>query len=371
MLQVVLFDLRPKSSREDLYDFDKELGELVKSIGLNPLTVVIGIRRSGKTSLLRVALSECGYPYIYIDPRFSTAPTYRDFAYVLKNSIEDFLRRYSGIYRRVIEFLKNVRGVSIDISTLSIGISWRRDERIELGELFTALDSLARDLGKPIVIAIDEAQELSKITWIPITRIFAYIYDNLRNLRIVLTGSEIGVLFKFLGIEDPSSPLYGRYIHIIKTRKLSREESIDFLEKGFSELGLSIPRNIIEKAVEELDGVIGWLTLFGYTCYLNPGTCIENIDKILEQAIRIGREELEKLLSTSRSVRYRALLEILTSERRWSEIKKLLEIKEGRTINDRTLYEHLKRLIDLSIVEKKDNSYIISDPILRKAVQLL
>ena len=144
---------------------------------------------------------------------------------------------------------------------------------------------MGRDLGKPIVIAIDETQELSKITWISFTRLFAFVHDNLRNLRIVLTGSEVRILFKFLGLEDPGSPLYGRYVHVVRTRRLTKEESIDFLERDFSELGIRVPRSIIETAVEELDGVIGWLTLFGYTCHLNPSTCTENADKILEQAV--------------------------------------------------------------------------------------
>ena len=50
-------------------------------------------------------------------------------------------------------------------------------------------------------------------------------------------------------------------------------------------LGIGVPRSIIEIAVEELDGVIGWLTLFGYTCYLNPNACTESVDKVLEQAV--------------------------------------------------------------------------------------
>ncbi|WP_460173700.1 ATP-binding protein [Vulcanisaeta sp. JCM 14467] len=158
---------------------------------------------------------------------------------------------------------------------------------------------------------------------------------------------------------------------MVRARRLTREESVDFLERGFSELGIRVPRSIIETAVEELDGVIGWLTLFGYTCYLNPNACTENIDKVLEQAVRIGREELERFLSMSRSSRYRSLLRILTTERRWSEIKRMLEMDEGRTINDRTLYEHLRRLIELSIVEKRDDTYVISDPVLRRAAMLL
>jgi AAA+ ATPase superfamily predicted ATPase len=55
---------------------------------MNSITVVIGVRRSGKTSLLRVAFNECKNPHVYVDPRFSTALDYRDFAVMLKNSLE-------------------------------------------------------------------------------------------------------------------------------------------------------------------------------------------------------------------------------------------------------------------------------------------
>ena len=44
----MLFDIRPKTGKEELYDFDRELEELIKGVRLNPLTIVIGIRRSGK-----------------------------------------------------------------------------------------------------------------------------------------------------------------------------------------------------------------------------------------------------------------------------------------------------------------------------------
>jgi AAA+ ATPase superfamily predicted ATPase len=99
--------------------------------------------------------------------------------------------------------------------------------------MFTALNKIGFDIGKPIIIAFDEAQELKKITWINFPRIFAYIYDNLEHVRLVLTGSEVGLLFKFIGIDSVESPLYGRYMHVVSTRRLSFEESVDFLKKGF------------------------------------------------------------------------------------------------------------------------------------------
>ena len=48
-----------------------------------------------------------------MNPRFSEAPTYRDFAYVLKDSLEDFLGRYGGLRERIIKFLRSVKGISI------------------------------------------------------------------------------------------------------------------------------------------------------------------------------------------------------------------------------------------------------------------
>lgn len=61
-----LFDPRPKSSRSELLDRADELRLLDKSVG-RPLIVVLGIRRIGKTSLVKSFLEP--YNGIYIDLR--------------------------------------------------------------------------------------------------------------------------------------------------------------------------------------------------------------------------------------------------------------------------------------------------------------
>ncbi|MCC6016567.1 MAG: ATP-binding protein [Desulfurococcaceae archaeon] len=367
----MLFSIKPKERRDELYDFEKELEELMKGIERSPITIVIGMRRTGKTSLLKVALNELGNPYIYLDTRFSVNPTYRDFIYIVKESLEDFVRRYKSFREKIVEVLSSVKGVSISIPFSSIDISWRGSSKLEFPEFFTALNRIGSELKKSVVVAFDEAQELRKITWINFVRLFAYIYDNLDYVRIVLTGSEVGLLYKFLRLDDRDSPLYGRYIHTVSTRRLTFEESIDFLEKGFKEIGISINKQVIEEVAKTFGGIIGWLTLFGYNCYMNPDLCSHQVDKVLKIAIDIAKNEIENFLSSRRSVRYKTLLKILTVERSWSEIKKKLEDIEGRTINDKTLNELLNTLIDLSIIEKKDNKYIVADPITRKAVEEL
>ncbi len=55
----MLFDIRPKSSRSDLFDREDELREFDRAVDHGrPLTLVLGIRRIGKTSLVKAFLRE-------------------------------------------------------------------------------------------------------------------------------------------------------------------------------------------------------------------------------------------------------------------------------------------------------------------------
>ncbi|MEM3715308.1 MAG: ATP-binding protein, partial [Nitrososphaeria archaeon] len=58
----VLFDPRPKRLKKDIYDFDDEFHRLRNAIG-QPLILVSGLRRTGKTSLILSVLEDCNVPY--------------------------------------------------------------------------------------------------------------------------------------------------------------------------------------------------------------------------------------------------------------------------------------------------------------------
>ena len=66
----MLFDPRPKQEKRDLFGRERELNRLLAAMGSRcPLILLLGVRRIGKTSLLKVALKEAGQPYIYLDLR--------------------------------------------------------------------------------------------------------------------------------------------------------------------------------------------------------------------------------------------------------------------------------------------------------------
>ncbi len=85
----------------------------------------------------------------------------------------------------------------------------------------------------------------------------------------MVSGSQVGVLRDFLGVDDPHGALYGRFLHEVRLRRLSREE-----------------------AVERFDGIIGWLTYFGWSYSRGMG----GVESILDMAARQEAEELRRFL---------------------------------------------------------------------------
>ncbi|MCC6054160.1 MAG: ATP-binding protein, partial [Thermosphaera sp.] len=51
----------------------------------------------------------------------------------------------------------------------------------------------------------------------------------------------------------------------------------------------------------------------------------------------------------------------------WSQVRRYLELRLGTRIYDSELSRLLKNLLDNGFIEKKEDSYVIPDPILRYA----
>lgn len=257
---------RPAEDPSELYDREAEVRQLRFSALNRAVTLVVGFRRVGKTSLIKAATKDM--TRIYIDARRFEGMNYitvRDFLNELAKSLSQLL----PLSRRLIDFLSRVRG---GLSIMGFTIEFSESTRdVSIPSIFDALNDWASSEGKHLVMIIDEVQELSKMRGFNLLPIFAYAYDNLRNLSFIFAGSKIGMLYNYLRLNDSNSPLYGRYMELMELKPFTREQSLDFLRRGFSKAGITISEDIINKAVDELDGVVGWLSLFGLTYISNPG----------------------------------------------------------------------------------------------------
>lgn len=366
----MLFDLAPKSSRRDLYDFEDQLEELNRLYRDARIIAVVGIRRIGKTSLILTFLNEYKIQHIYVDCRKAALSRYgasfRGFAEELSEAITKFLERNKDLTGSIRNILSSVKGVELNLPFTRVYLKWGRKDRVNVAELLEGFNALAEDEGIRLAVVFDELQELPQIG-VDVPRLLAYAYDHLRNIVIIVSGSQVGLLYDALKLTDPQSPLYGRLIAEVKVPKLSRGSAVDFLRRGFEEYGIQVGDDVIEGAVDSFDGVVGWLTYFGWS-YIHG---MRDLAAIIDMAARQEAEEIRRFLAKTRNERrYREVLRaIAQGHLRWSEIKEAVEVEEGVEVDDKNFNEILQRLVKAGFIEKKNGLYMAVDKVTTVAIQ--
>ncbi|MGC8608157.1 MAG: AAA family ATPase, partial [Vulcanisaeta sp.] len=175
------------------------------------------------------------------------------------------------------------------------------------------------------------------------------------------------LLYDFLGLHKPDSPLFGRAYREVRLRPLSEDKAIEFLRLGFRQVGIEPPEAIIYEAVRRLGGVVGWLTYFGY----NYAGGMRDLEAIIDNASRLIASEVNKMLdvySVARA-RYVAVLNAVATlgKANWTSIKNIVEARLGK-IPDTTLNNILKNLERAGVIAKTNKEYTITDPITREAI---
>jgi AAA+ ATPase superfamily predicted ATPase len=361
----MLFSDRPKTSLSELFDMEKEMQALTSALKEGRIiTLILGLRRLGKTSLLRAVLNSLEKPSIIFDLRMFEGlrhvPGVR-LADLLEESLATFISKQEG-FRKV---LKEIKGV--EIMGLRVSIASRKS-RVLFPELLGRMDRWAGERGEKIILAFDEAQLLAS-SGINFPALLAHAYDYLDNLQFILTGSEVGLLHDLLRTEDPESPLYGRYFEEIHLSRLGRDKSIEFLRLGFKEAGLEPMQEDLENAVEKLDGIIGWLSYYGLVSLSIRETGGRALSMTLEKASRTARLEISRLLKRLNSDKYLVILKALSAAPlQWSEVKNVVRAKYG-VAYDKNVSTLLSKLVKMGLVEKENGLYKIADPVYRHALR--
>ncbi len=351
------FDPEPKSKKEDLYNFEKEYKALHNAIKRNERIIVIkGIRRTGKTSLMKVVYNELKNPKAFIDGRI-IPPKQKDiFNALLENSII-----------AITESFKDLKAKTL---IKEIGISFGASIKFSLSteiKNFEKIDKILQKKKEKLVIFIDEAQKLKAGN---ISGIIAHLFEHTKNIIIVIAGSEVGILETVIG-EDAESDLYGRPKKLIELDRLEKKRAIEFLKIGFKQCNKKMDEKYILEAIKTFDGIIGWLTLFGY--YSLTYNAEEAIEIVKKEGSKIVAKEIEHFLRFRKEAknRYLKLLEALITPLRWIEVKRFLEAHEGKKINDKMVTKYLHELQKYGFIIHKDGKYSLADPMIKEAIILL
>ncbi len=342
------FDPEPKSNKKDFFNYGYEYALIKKSLhGKSKIIAVIGVRRVGKTSLLNVVYHETTTLKVWLDGRIVSDP---------KKEI------FSAIYEVARTGKPKIFGKieSLNVSAFGIGVG------IKIGpESQVELERKIRDSGQ-ICVFIDEAQRMKGNE---LADVLSYFYDRFPKVVFIISGSEVGLVGDILGEEDSEHSLYGRNIVKIPMERLDKNEGMEFLSKGFVQTGVVVSSGEIANAIETLDGLIGWLTLYGYERGIMKNA--NALSKTTETGARIAASELTHFFKKTRGKQLYLGILRNASGIRWSELKVRVEKELGRQLNPNSFTFALAKLMDYSFIEKKNGKYYLSDPLLLKATFIL
>ncbi len=363
----MLFDLKPKKRREDLFDRKKELEEVLDAFRKFPIILVTGLRRVGKSSLIRVSVEESKYSSISLDGRLLYMNSGGNIRKMhLVNQTERELMNFSKT-ERFLKSLKTLNGISINGN--SVSLNWKE---LDLISLFEKIESSAKKRKSYVILFFDEAQYFKHYGargGKDLLALFSYVYDNFERIRIVLTGSEVGLLHDFLSVDDYNSPLYGRVLKEVQLQPFSKELSILFLKRGFDELKVKVDFDL-EEAVDVLGGLPGYLVQFGmrYSETRDFNIAMKETIKTITGMIKGELEELDR-----KSRRYvKTLKYVANGADTWSKIKNTF-IANGDALSDSRLFEilsNLEKMCWLSKEKGEKTRYSITDSVVKHVILL-
>jgi len=259
----------------------------------------------------------------------------------------------SSALDRVRRFIEGIRGV--EVAGLSVEIRWRGRNSLSLAGLLSEINRR----GGRFVVALDEVQSARPPLSAELRNVIAYSYDNLENVTFIVAGSEVGMLHSFLGYDNPSSPLYGRYVHEVPVERFGADLAREFLIRGFREEGVEPPGDVVEAAVEFFDGIVGWLVLFG-RMYVDGR---RDFEELRRAAVDLARGELMKLGDRERAV----LKAVALGCDSWSKVRSFIAERYGTVLPKSTLTRVVEKLEKLSILK----GYRFLDPVYREAAKAL
>lgn len=323
----MLFDLKPKEKLRDLYNRREEYKELSRLTDSGSWVAVLGKRMTGKTSLIKTFANE-------------------------KNGVYINLLGTRGIEGFATKLLTQTKFDLSEVGVKLIHAKWSK----------VAEEAFSK-LSKRSVIILDEIQDVASPRLLEVLK---SSWDAYHDLKIVFSGSYIGILRNLLEPDD-ASPMYGRTPARITLEPFSNQASRSFLLAGFKEHpSVRITDEQIGEATQKLSGYVGWLTYYGNFRCVRGFSHERAMSQTVTEASKILSSELDNFLRNRRKDLYGKVLRMCRNGARWSELMKELDI------NSKVLGDVLGVLKSIGLVEEtSEGYYAIEDPILREAIKLL
>ncbi|PKP17818.1 MAG: hypothetical protein CVU05_14845 [Bacteroidetes bacterium HGW-Bacteroidetes-21] len=365
------FPVKGYFHREYFCDRDTEIQTLFVNIQNNIDTTLISPRRMGKTGLIyrffEFLKDKDTIKYVYADI-FPTR-NLSDFIKILAESILKQFSEKTSLGSRFLEFIKGFRPlISYDTLTgqpqVQINYQSSQEKEYSLQGLFQFLDSF----NEPMVIAIDEFQQITEYPEKNIEALLRTHTQNLKNIRFIFCGSRKSIMVQIFS--NTRRPFYAS-TQFLMLDEIDRDTYISFIKSKFNKAGRQISDNALSM-------ILDWSK--GHTFYVQSVCNMIFSFSVKKNTLDTVKQACIELLKRNEPVffQYRQLLthaqwNYLIAIAKEGEVKQLTAQKFiaryeiGTPANSRRLCKSLveKELI-LEVTDRKETVYRLYDVFLSR-----
>ncbi|MDE6229760.1 MAG: ATP-binding protein [Muribaculaceae bacterium] len=364
------FILGHRISRPFFCDRENEQKALTSAIINGRNVVLISPRRMGKTSLAYVSISDSeeitnDYITFFID--ILQTGSLAEFTFLLGKVVFDTLAAKSETrVRGFLAALKSLKGsfgfdAISGTPTFNIQLGDIKHPEYTLDEIFSYIEQCE----KPVVIVIDEFQQITKYPEKNVEALLRSHIQRLSNASFVFAGSERTILQEMFA--SSKRPFYNS-AEIMHLGPIDEDIYVNFAQKQFSDYGKSLEDAPVRLAFQLFEGNTFYMQRAMNIAFAETSrddVCgEETIRRAIKTMVAANDVVFREILSNM-SVHQKLTLYSIASER--SVVNPL----SGKFVKDHSLpsassvQSALLKLTKSGIVTKTESGYIMTDPLFR------
>ena len=356
-------------------DRDDELKRLLSLIravqkGASSNSALIGLRRTGKTSILENVVLRLGanrkiMPVMVncygIAVRSRLAKVLVDqsiHSYIEKTGDKAYAERLSKLItetaKRTAERVSEIKFAQFSVSLRDT----RTDEDLLIENSLQYLESLAEDKGVYFAVMLDEFQDVIRWGDDTLKRIRAVVQSQ-KRVCYVLAGSATTVMRDL--VYERRSPFYRQLVEI-PVNKLAAPIVSAFLRARFAKAKVNVTDSVINRIVLLSGGYPDYVQRLGLELYLvcgDGGTLTDNEVEVAYEDMVLGLDgEFESYFSNFTSLEREILIALASGRIQPSEVAR--EVRKPLVNISKTL----NTLMNFSVIERPlKGQYRITDPV--------
>ena len=338
------------------------------SVGIN--TMLISPRRFGKTSLVKVAMTELEKERSDIKVCFIDAFTIKNEAEFYQIFAKEVIKAMSNKWETWITTAKKfLSALSPKISIgadptvdFSIGFEWKTIQENEL-ELLNLPEKMAQAKKNKIIVCIDEFQNLAKLKdWDSLERKMRSVWQHQQSVTYCLYGSKQHMMIDIFN--SYSKPFY-RFGQIMFLSKIAENEWVNYIVKTFETTGKKITEALALELVKMTDAhswYVQQLAFFTWSI-TDQEASAEILGQAIQQVIDANRPLYQNECDALTASQINLLVAIADNEQYLTSVETMNRYKMGTPQN---ISKNRKALQNRDIIERTKEGYVFLDPVFKR-----